>query len=146
MYLLEGRVKAKDAKVILRCDSGSQMHALFWELRQVVSNAVISSLDAVPEGGVIKIRVSHISARTPSNLSVRITVADTGRGISKDIPPQIFDPFFTTKGPIGTGLGLYVSKQLIEQRGGKIQVRSSVTQERSGTVFSIILPVGPSAS
>jgi len=146
IYLLEGRVKAKNAKVNLRCDSGSQMHANFGELRQVVSNLVINSLDAVPQGGMIKIRVSHISARTPGNLSVRITVADTGRGISNDILPQIFDPFFTTKGPIATGLGLYVSKQLIEQRGGKIQVRSSVTQERSGTVFSIILPVGPSAS
>ncbi len=146
MYLLEGRVKAKDAKVDLRCDPGSQMHAIFGELRQVVSNLLINSLDAIPQGGIIKIRVSRISARTPSNLSVRITVADTGRGISKDILPQIFDPFFTTKGAIGTGLGLYVSKQLIEQHGGKIQVRSSVTQERSGTVFSIVLPVGPGAS
>jgi signal transduction histidine kinase len=71
---------------------------------------------------------------------VRIVVADTGCGISPENLDRIFEPFFTTKKDTGTGLGLWVSRELIEKYGGQLSVRSSTAGRRTGTVFSIFLP------
>ncbi len=70
-----------------------------------------------------------------------MTIADNGRGISEASRKHLSEPFFTTKGMIGTGLGLWVTKQIIEKHQGTIQVRSSIRGLRRGTTFSIILPV-----
>jgi signal transduction histidine kinase len=59
---------------------------------------------------------------------------------------QIFDPFFTTKGSVGTGLGLWVCKQLIDKSGGAIQVRSNTDGERRGTTISVVLPAEAAAA
>jgi signal transduction histidine kinase len=77
---------------------------------------------------------------------VRVTVADNGRGIDPSLRSHIFEPFFTTKGTIGTGLGLWVSKQIIDKHGGSIRMRSSTDGARRGTVFSIFLPIEPAAA
>jgi signal transduction histidine kinase len=71
---------------------------------------------------------------------VRIAVADSGCGISPEYMERIFEPFFTTKKDTGTGLGLWVSRELIEKHGGSLNIRSSVAGRRSGTVFSLFLP------
>ena len=71
---------------------------------------------------------------------VWLTIADDGTGISAIAKSQIFEPFFTTKESVGTGLGLYVSKQIIERHGGLIRLRSSVAGRYRGTVFCILLP------
>ena len=77
---------------------------------------------------------------------VRVTVADNGRGIGANLRPHIFEPFFTTKGSIGTGLGLWVTKQIIDKHDGTIQVRSSTHETHRGTAFSVVLPVEPTAA
>ena len=69
-----------------------------------------------------------------------MTVADNGRGIAAATMKQIFEPFFTTKGTVGTGLGLWVCKQLVDKSGGSIRVRSNTDGERRGTTFSVVLP------
>lgn len=74
-----------------------------------------------------------------------LTIADTGPGMSDDTQRRIFDPFFTTKGDTGTGLGLWISLQLVEKNEGRLRVRSSQRPGRSGTVFTLFLP-GESAS
>jgi signal transduction histidine kinase len=71
---------------------------------------------------------------------VRITVSDGGHGMAAATSKHIFDPFFTTKGSVGTGLGLWVCKQLIEKNGGSIRVRSNTEVLRQGTSFSFVLP------
>jgi two-component system CheB/CheR fusion protein len=71
---------------------------------------------------------------------VRIAVADNGCGINPEHMERIFEPFFTTKKDTGTGLGLWVSRELIEKCGGSLNVRSTVSGRRSGTVFSLFLP------
>jgi signal transduction histidine kinase len=71
---------------------------------------------------------------------IRITVADNGKGIDPALFSQIFEPFYTTKGAIGNGLGLWVSKQIIEKHGGSIRVRSSTRGKHRGTSFSVTLP------
>ena len=111
------------------------------ELRQVLSNLLANSLDACKEGDAICVRVREaVSPRDPALCGVRIAVADTGCGIQPDHMERIFEPFFTTKKDTGTGLGLWVSRELIEKRGGSLNVRSSVSGRRAGTVFSLFLP------
>jgi PAS domain S-box-containing protein len=111
------------------------------ELRQVLSNLLANSLDACTAGGAICVRVrpAH-SPRDPALDGVRIVVADTGCGIHPENLDRVFEPFFTTKKDTGTGLGLWVSRELIEKHGGQLAVRSSVTGRRTGTVFSLFLP------
>jgi signal transduction histidine kinase len=70
----------------------------------------------------------------------RIVIADTGVGISPAHRKKLFEPFYTTKQDVGTGLGLWVSREIIQKHGGSITLRSSVVPGHSGTVFSIFLP------
>jgi len=110
------------------------------ELRQVISNLLANSLDACQAGGAICVRVR--GARSPRDLAlegIRILVADTGCGIGSENLNRIFEPFFTTKKDTGTGLGLWVSRELIEKHGGHLDVRSSTSGRRTGTVFSMFL-------
>jgi PAS domain S-box-containing protein len=111
------------------------------ELRQILSNLLANSLDACTKGATIRIEThSAIDPRNPSNAGVRITIADTGTGIAPEHLGSIFEPFFTTKTDTGTGLGLWVSRELVEKHGGSLRVRSRNTNPRCGTVFSIFLP------
>jgi PAS domain S-box-containing protein len=111
------------------------------EIRQILSNLLANSLDACAKGATIRIEANpSADPRTPSRSGVRITVADTGCGIHTDHIDSIFEPFFTTKKDTGTGLGLWVSRELVEKHGGTLRVRSSTSDSRSGTVFSIFLP------
>ena len=111
------------------------------EFRQVLSNLLANSLDACKDGDAICVRVrAAVSSRDPALRGVRIAVADTGCGIARENMERIFEPFFTTKKDTGTGLGLWVSRELMEKCGGNLSVRSSVNGRRSGTVFSLFLP------
>jgi PAS domain S-box-containing protein len=111
------------------------------ELRQVLSNLLANSLDACREGDAVCVRVrAAVSPRDVPLSGVRIAVADTGCGISPEFIGRIFEPFFTTKKDTGTGLGLWVSRELMEKHGGSLTVRSRMHESRSGTVFSLFLP------
>jgi len=105
------------------------------QLEQVFLNLVLNALDAMPDGGVLKIKVSNTTDRE----SVAVTFEDTGIGIPKQHLGDIFDPFFTSKKAAkGTGLGLSVSLGIIQGHGGDIRVESEVGR---GTVFTVLLPV-----
>ena len=69
-----------------------------------------------------------------------MTVADTGASIGAEVKRQVFEAFFTTKGIGGTGLGLWVSKEIVERHEGVLTVRSSQKEGHSGTVFTLFLP------
>lgn len=105
------------------------------ELRQVASNLIANSIDAVTPHGVIHVRISDFHV---NHYGLRLTVADTGCGIKPEHLQFIFDPFFTTKKNLGTGLGLWVSRQIVEKHGGEIKVRSKAGK---GTVFCVYLPL-----
>ena len=135
--------RAAHAHVTLHVNIETEQNA--WgnpgELRQVISNLLANSLDACANGDAICVRVrSGRSSRDPDLQGVRIVVADTGCGISPENRKRIFEPFFTTKKDTGTGLGLWVSRELIEKHGGQLGVRSSTAGRRTGTVFSLFLP------
>jgi signal transduction histidine kinase len=104
------------------------------ELLQVISNLIANALDALPSDGTLSVRLRKGKGH------VRILIADTGSGIPPEHAKSIFQPFFTTKGERGTGLGLSLSKKIVERHGGQISLRSSVRTGKSGTTFRISLP------
>jgi len=108
------------------------------EMQQVFTNLISNALDAMENGGVLTLRVSE--ANDQNHPGVRVEIEDTGIGISDADLKRIFEPFFTTKQNTGTGLGLWVAKQIIEKHGGTIAVRSQKGPGKSGTQFSIFLP------
>jgi signal transduction histidine kinase len=110
------------------------------ELRQVIANIVGNAIDAMRTGGRLRVRISQVGQ------SVRLTMADTGLGIPKEVLPTIFEPFVTTKGETGTGLGLWVTAEIIKRNGWKIRVRSCRRPGRSGTTFYIVIPTVDSSS
>jgi len=119
----------------------TEVSGIAGELRQVLSNLLANALDACSRGGVIRaITGTATDPRDSSVTGVRITVADNGPGIPPENVKNIFEPFFTTKKDVGTGLGLWVSRELVQKHGGTLHVRSSTRPERSGTVFSLFLP------
>ena len=140
--------RATQARVTLHVNIKTQQKA--WgnpgELRQVISNLLANSLDACVAGGAVCVRVrAACSPHDPASDGVRIVVADTGSGIDPENLDRIFEPFFTTKKDTGTGLGLWVSRELIEKHGGRLGVRSSSSGRRTGTVFSMFLPESAAA-
>lgn len=111
------------------------------ELRQVIANIIGNALDAMRRGGRLRLRISKKSqTANPDVAEIRLSIADTGSGIPKDLVPNIFEPFITTKGETGTGLGLWVTGEIIKKNGWSIRVRSRTNTSASGTVFSIAFP------
>ncbi len=103
------------------------------ELRQVFSNLLSNAIDASPAGSQVRIRLKPIGE------GVQISIADRGLGIPETARAQIFEPFFTTKKDVGTGLGLWISKEIIQNHGGRIRFRSRSGIDKSGTVFVVYL-------
>jgi len=139
--LLHAKRVSTRAVVEAHCDGNLSMTAFQGEVRQVLSNLLMNSLDAIGEEGRVTLRANASPGFRDGRRAIRITVADDGVGMSAVSLSQIFTPFFTTKGSVGNGLGLWVSKQLIEKHSGCIQVRSRTHQPRQGTAVSFLLPI-----
>jgi PAS domain S-box-containing protein len=106
------------------------------DLRQVLTNLVSNACDALPDsGGVIEIDITRTS--TTATLCVR----DNGSGITPENAARVFDPFFTTKEDVGTGIGLWVTKDLVEKNGGRITVQTRDLPQPFRTMFCIELPI-----
>jgi signal transduction histidine kinase len=112
------------------------------EIRQALVNLIGNAVDAMRDGGTLRIHVMPVSMGGVEY--ARLTVADTGGGIRKEIRSQLFRQFFTTKGSSGTGLGLWLTRDIVEKNGGKLRFRSRA-ESPSGTVFVIYLPSAPPA-
>ena len=111
------------------------------EIRQVLANLVSNAMEACGAQGKIRLHVfAARERRHPFRHGVRVCIADTGSGVRIENRQKIFEPFFTTKGEAGTGLGLWVSRGIVQKHEGSIRFRSSVRPGRSGTVFSVFLP------
>jgi PAS domain S-box len=128
---IEPRMSARTADT-LQCHEG--------ELRQIVLNIVGNAADAMKNGGVLQLRCSNSRNWRNGENGVRILIADTGTGMDKATLSRIFEPFFSTKGIGGTGLGLWVTKDLVQRNNGFMTVRSSERPRHSGTVFSLFFP------
>ncbi len=138
--LYQGKLHHSKTKIERRHRDQKHIVCHEGEVRQVLNNLIGNALDAMPNGGRILVRTR--SARHPKTglLGIRITVADTGTGMSQQLTEKIFEPFYTTKGAAGSGLGLWISSTIAQKHGGNLRVRSSQHPGRSGTTFSFFLP------
>jgi PAS domain S-box-containing protein len=109
------------------------------ELRQVFTNLISNSIDAMPFGGKVTLDV------VADGQDVKLIFSDTGSGIAQEKMEEIFEPFMTTKGEKGLGIGLWISRNIVEKLGGSIQVRSSTEEFGHGTHFTISLPMAQPA-
>jgi len=110
------------------------------QLTQIFSNLVRNAAEAAPQGSEVAVRVRSICRG--GREGTRVTIHDRGYGIPAEVRKQMFDPFFTTKELKGSGLGLWVSKNLVMKHNGTIRFRSSTRNGASGTTFEVFLPVG----
>jgi signal transduction histidine kinase len=110
----------------------AQVHS--GEILQLVSNLIANALDALPLEGTLWLKLRK--RRDQAHL----VVADNGHGIPGEFVAQVLQPFFTTKADRGTGLGLSLSRKVVDHHHGEIRLRSSVRPGKSGTVFKITLP------
>jgi PAS domain S-box-containing protein len=141
LLLYEKRLESRSIKVVRQFEEDVEITALAGEIRQAFSNLITNALDAMPSGGTLVLRVSKAHEWSNSNIhGVRITILDTGSGIDAKHRKSVFQPFFTTKRDVGTGLGLWITRGIIEKHHGSIRLKSRTGEENHGTAFSIFLP------
>lgn len=141
LHLYETRLQNAAVAVELRERSSRSIVCMESEIRQVLNNLVSNAIDAMQaSGGRLLIRTREAIDWSTDVTGVMITVADTGVGIPQHRLKQIYKAFFTTKGIMGTGLGLWISSEIVARHHGKLRVRSSVRNGHSGTVFQFFLP------
>ncbi len=128
------RLESAQIEVLRHYEADGELTIYPSELRQVFTNLITNALDAIGERGQLSLSVEALPGR-----EVVVRVADTGCGIPTENLKTIFEPFFTTKGEQGTGIGLWVTKSIVDKVGGRIEVVSS-TAGKTGTCFSIFLP------
>jgi PAS domain S-box-containing protein len=139
VFAARTRNKSVDIRREIRGDP--EVYAVVDEIRQLITNLLSNSIDAVTRGGQIRLRVSPATEWNRNGRSgVRLTVADSGSGIPKAVRSELFEPFFTTKKEVGTGLGLWLSKGIVERHHGSIRVKSRSEPGNGWTVFSVFLP------
>jgi len=138
LRLLRGRVANSEVEIVKEYRATKQLHCFEGELRQVFTNLIGNALDAMAgRTGRLVVRTSETRNWETSEAGIRVTVADSGSGINPETLQRIFEPFYTTKGLRGTGLGLWVSKEIIAKHRGTMRVKSKLGV---GTTFSVFLP------
>lgn len=141
LVLYAPQIRKSHVQVIKRFDHAGTVRGYPGELRQVFSNLVGNALDAMGDGGRLMLHVRESSqVGNGSRKGVRVTVLDNGPGIPPGVRKNLFAPFFTTKGEKGTGLGLWVSRGIVDKHEGTIHLSSSLRDGRCGTAFSVFLP------
>ena len=110
------------------------------ELKQVFLNLIGNAVQAMPDGGRLRLHVFESSRRANQSAGVCISICDTGTGIDPEHAKHLFEPFFTTKSTKGTGLGLWISKGIIQKYGGSIGFRSIVLNGQNITCFQVFFP------
>jgi PAS domain S-box-containing protein len=118
------------------------VQGLTGELTQAISNLISNSADAVPICGTIRTRLNLVE--DGKSRWAQLVIEDDGPGIPPDLKDRIFEPFFTTKTDVGTGLGLWVTQEIIDRHGGSIEViPSTLGDTGAGAAFKVLLPCAP---
>ncbi|HTM18001.1 MAG TPA: ATP-binding protein [Terracidiphilus sp.] len=140
LVVYERKLGYKHIETIVSVAPDLKFYGRQGELRQALSNLLTNAIDASKMGGKIwlRARVSQCWGKQRET-GVRITLADNGSGMSREVQKKIFIPFFTTKAEIGTGIGLWATKTLVEQQGGLLRFHSR-QGEKAGTAMCIFLP------
>ena len=140
LTIYQGRIINSRVAVETRYRTKDKVVCFEGEIRQVISNLISNAIDAMhPRGGRLLLRTRNATHHRTGENGVAITIADTGNGMSGQTVKNLFEPFFTTKGHSGTGLGLWISQEIIKRHRGSITVRSSQSEKHRGSVFVIFL-------
>jgi signal transduction histidine kinase len=138
LSIFRHRLELKRIEVTRSCQDGLLIHIAPHELRQILTNLISNAADALPDsGGVLSIAVRQEDA------SAVIQIEDNGHGISDADIRRIFEPFFSTKLDVGTGIGLWVTRELVERSGGSISVLSGDLPGGMKTCFRVEFPLAP---
>jgi PAS domain S-box-containing protein len=143
LTLYSNKLQVKQIQVQLALEACPPITGLAGEIQQLVSNIISNAIDAVPISGTLKIDASPV--KLAGGESIRLKIEDDGPGIAPENIKRIFEPFFTTKKDVGTGLGLWVCKEIAERHGGSVQVESKNANGAKGAIFTVLLPDSGSA-
>jgi PAS domain S-box-containing protein len=140
LALLKGRLKEARVHVALTTNDAPELMSFPGEIRQVFVNLISNAIDSMAADGQLKIRLRPSTDWRTGERGVRVTIADTGEGMSQETRKHIYQAFFTTKGAQGSGLGLWVTSNIVKKHRGSIRVRSKRASAGGGTVFSLVFP------
>ena len=143
LALYRARLESSQITAVVECADDIHLSGYEGELRQVLVNLVANAYDAMRLGGKLIVRVHRTRNWKSGESGVRILVADNGSGMNSTTRARLFEPFYSTKGVGGTGLGLWISRDLILKNNGTVSVRSSSRPGRSGTVFNLFFSIAP---
>ncbi|MEO6803766.1 MAG: ATP-binding protein, partial [Granulicella sp.] len=140
--LFDSRLTTQQIAVVRQFRANSLILAHDGEIRQIIVNLIGNAIDALPEGGNIFIRTSMARDWRSGREGIRLTVADDGIGMNGETRARLFEPFFSTKGITGAGLGLWVSREIVDKHQGSLRARSrqTSTERRGGTTFILFIP------
>jgi len=141
LAVYEARFRQVQIQVHRKYDDSIAVVCFSSELRQVFANLLGNAFDAMPLGGSLRLLVRDSRNWLTGEPGVRVAVADTGSGMNETTLEHLFEPFFTTKGIQGTGLGLWLSAEILNRHRATVRVRSRQTAGRSGAVFYIFFPI-----
>ncbi len=143
LALLNSRMRRQQITVVRQFGSIPPLVVHDGEIRQVLANLIGNAIDAMPAGGTITLRTALSRDWINDREGIRISVADDGVGMNEATLNRIFEAFFSTKGITGTGLGLWVSREIVDKHQGHLHARSRERREgqAGGTVFSLFLPL-----
>ena len=138
LTLYSNKLQVKQIQVQLALEDCPPITGLAGEIRQLISNIISNAIDAVPISGTLKINAAPV--KLAGGESIRLKIEDDGPGVARENLKRIFEPFFTTKKDVGTGLGLWVCKEIAERHGGSVQVESKNEDGGNGAIFTVLLP------
>ncbi len=141
LVLYQGRLAGSQTVVERSYQNTAPILCYPGELRQLFANLIGNAFDATRSGGCILLRERSATHPKTGEHGIRITVADTGHGMGAEVKAHLFEAFKSTKGNNGSGLGLWISKGIVEKHCGSIQFRSSTDSNVHGTVFAIFIPM-----
>lgn len=130
----DAKIRSKRLQLVQTLPKNAMVNGHAGDLLQVFCNLFANAIDALPFEGVLSLRIRRCESE------IHVVIHDNGSGIPEDFFEEVFDPFFTTKGEKGTGLGLAMTKSIVQSHSGRIRMRSSTRPGRSGTAFRISLP------
>jgi PAS domain S-box-containing protein len=139
--LYQGRLLNSNIEVVYQHRGAGSITCYEGDIRQVLNNLVSNAMDSMRTGGRLILRTRNCTLWRPGTKGMCITVADTGHGMSAEVRARIFEAFYSTKGSHGNGLGLWISKEIVEKQGARLLVKSSNHAPRTGSVFSLLLPL-----
>jgi light-regulated signal transduction histidine kinase (bacteriophytochrome) len=132
LRLFSGKIRNRQVTATVTGDRATELRGGVGQIRQALANLISNAIDASPLGGSLAIHIFH------NGTTAGFSVQDSGPGIPHEIRGRLFEPFFTTKGDLGNGLGLYITREILEQHQGRLEVTS---EPGAGTTMTIALPV-----